>query len=677
MTSFVLIYGIGNSDLQIESHVDGGNSKPRSYPDSRFVAGRILDAWDVAAPNLMIDPETRVPCGVEFDAAIPVSDQRETPRGVVEARVTSMVWFPILSDVLAELAARHQGDWLDIQFLVTDQRPPHDGDTIGIYELFNRYIDLLRDSGAVHPSSKTSARRLTNNPSNYDVMTREYGQIAREIDHAVNYAQHAYCFITTGTPAMSFAAASVWSGDARISFIAKPAGSRAISPIAQIHQQERRTTVDLIGQAVGRGDFDLTFRLLTSPRSGFAPHDDRFRSAAAWLSGAAAWEREDYGAARSEGGDAISLMAEILSQRKSTNGSGRFWMAKLVDEIIRLRFDLLRHHLSEFIDRLIHVQEIAVLAGLELVSPRTTVNPGELVAYDGIDHRFASRMFGAKGREIAQAPQVAQYLLWSSTVHSVRQAARDWIDRVMSFRSLITPTLRNLRNAHTHNFAHIQAHFLDNFIAERSGIPVDPGVGSWVLLELAEQLADSWPGADVPNRQGFARELGEIGATLCDAAELDGDPRFELDRYAPLAYDGHSRIRLKNAVSRAQSNTRNAEIEACSGKIQAAHDLLREECMTLVNNPVTTEDDQRQFQAFHKQLGKYAPVHFSGFFSDLRLQSLEMPGVSIAELYPTVAIGFIAAQTNQEIDVDLLLKQFTRLPKKALGAANTSGDSPE
>jgi hypothetical protein len=191
-------------------------------------------------------------------------------RGRDGAEVARM---PILASTLAYIRGSVPGRRpipVDLQPILTDQRPRHPQDTVALAPLLGRLDRQKFGRLGLHV---LPAWRVRCDVSDFVAVKERYLELFGEyVRRAGAYATRLFQ-LAPGTPAMTFAAA-VFSQDADLRFLYTP--MRQHTRAMQLFAEERRRQTDeLVATLAGRLEWDAVADALLQPGNGYMPLDGR------------------------------------------------------------------------------------------------------------------------------------------------------------------------------------------------------------------------------------------------------------------------------------------------------------------------------------------------------------------------------------------------------------------
>jgi len=536
----LLIYPIGTSNLQYGGSGPGEAPIPRRIDPEHFaeVKARVIAH--------LVEPGGVAACLEHYGkAALP--DGTPVPDGIIYVPPTGetcAITLPILAVILPWVAARYPGAeiriWPIVTYQQTDEHPRgHPQDTIGVERLFRVYLRQLRDAGypiSAHVAEPGSV--ISCNAANHDEVAGPFAQLHRELESEIVRARYRYYTIGTGTPQMTFAAATTFGLDARLNVIYKPRVDKheaeRVEEVGRFRDLARQRTLDLLDRSLAGFDFALAERVLRGNDTGFPADHPHVAAALALLAVTGAWEKELFQDASavpippSVAGQpwAVRRLAERLGRFPvEANARREFWRLKLVDAFVRLAIAAGRGDIAGFVERLQRFFEAALLCGLFWCDP----------TYDW--HELPNRQtrpralldmrerYGWKREGVESALEGLRFLMWrvawSDDVPPRRDQLRGWLRKLLLLHHVRRDELRRKGNAAKHSFTLLERDYLDNFTGTGDGL------GAWVLLRLAHDVVAALPGGDTPANEMLQQVLGipDLLAAAWPASRLvDAEP---------------------------------------------------------------------------------------------------------------------------------------------------------
>lgn len=175
-----LFYPIGNSDIQVNSHL----RFERFYEVTQKLAQLLKDEVKKCNGKLKRISQGQ---GIEFQF---IKEEIEDLQGKANT-----ITFPIFAPLMEHLKNRG----IDSLYLIaTSQQPsPQRQDTIWAAELIKIYAQQS------YKISKVEIIKITNNPSDYNLMSKFFKDLFKQMFPEINTNLENYAFLTTGTPAMT------------------------------------------------------------------------------------------------------------------------------------------------------------------------------------------------------------------------------------------------------------------------------------------------------------------------------------------------------------------------------------------------------------------------------------------------------------------------------------------
>jgi len=515
----LLIYSFGNSDLAF----NGEETFPRgSYRDFRAhleVLKPLLEGSQKGIEPLKLAGEA-LPSGLDFTSLPP--NRRKTQRNQQEF-IIETVRFPILFDVLQGLFTDlSQGNdrslaEMHLQPIVTDQEPPHPQDTVDIIPLLRVYIEFLNDHWR-QADNRLQLRLgkpwiLDVVVSDYDSLLEPYGQFYEGLQSALAGSEQAYFSLTTGTPAMSFAAGSVFASDPRITFIYKPRGAPALTHVSTFRDRVRQETLGRLRTLLERLDFRGALEVVQAERNGFAA--DETAMASSLLEALDAWQNYDFQRAAGIAQTLTSLnvsslqpfreLCECLAQDDPAfDGRARFWRMKIVDTLMRLEIAIYRRDLPDVLYQFYNYNDVCLAWGLNAHFPRLNVmGPTEDTEIKAAWDEFERRCPGA-GLNLKPEGGKFQllYALFEMEQHRLGEAFQDWLKAHQLLRWFQDLYVDSKRHRLVHGSVQLQEELFDQIFRDAleewgaNGISVPSGQGPWLLLGLTYRSFAKLPDAD-------------------------------------------------------------------------------------------------------------------------------------------------------------------------------------
>jgi len=517
---YLLIYPFGNSDLAF----NGEETFPReSYRDFRAHLETLNSL--IRRGEAWVRPLTPAgeafPCGLDFTRA--PRELRKTSRKQEEFIVETLC-FPILVDVLHELFEKvSPGHYqrpaeVHIQPIVTDQSPPHPQDTLLVVPLVRVFTQLINQHWqAAGARLRIRAREpwvLKGPVSHYDCLLRPYEEFYERIRPELRTFERIYFSLTTGTPAMSFAAGSVFAVDSRITFIYKPRGARRLVPVEVFRDRVRRQTLDRLRTLLDRFDFRGALEVCLNEQTGFTKRE--IAPATYILEALAAWQNYDFqGAVEAVTAHPIAgvpslhqfrELCEWLAQADPRPGERpKFWRTKITDTLMRLEIAVYRRDLPDVLYQFYNYNDVCLAWGLNAHFPELDVHaPKETESVKRVLDNFGRRCPGAR-RNLHTELGKFQLLcaLFESGQHRLGKDFNKWFRKHQLLRWFQDCYVDSQRHRLVHGSVQLREKLFDQIFRDAlvewgaSDITVEDGEGPWLLLGLVHRsfrlLPDAQP----------------------------------------------------------------------------------------------------------------------------------------------------------------------------------------
>lgn len=544
----LLLYPVGNNDVKFDracwqrAVVEEGQEQPRAIP-FREVTSLIVAALEGASADLLTTDhhagETR--CAIEGDG-----EPTGLPGGLAGARQDEAgarwrVELPIFRNVIRHVRAREPEGEIVVRCIVTDQRSVPgawtDQDTHCVPALFARFVaeaagcapDLYGRVTIGEPHT------LRQNPASFDQMSKAYtNEVMPAFAGAIAGADACYYSAGTGTPAMTFSGATTFGSDARVSFIYKMNGAARVEDIGEFRKLPQQRTLDLLDRSLARFDLALAVDLLDRDDTGFNRHDPRVQRAIGLLKLYRDWEGEYYRQAVDEarsagltdaGVSGIAATLAALPSRRDRENWPDYWQTAMFSTALRLRADVARNDLPEFIDRIIHFRDLSLLYArtwfgwlTDISTPEATVNELPAANRAGLPPKGIRSFSGESGTSLINSrinhPQPED----RTTIPNLRP----WWE-MHTLVQFLAGTIRDLRNAHVHKLVIYDAEVLNDQVRyllrdDNGQIPVafEQRDTVWFLLRLVETCVAMAPrhGGALPSLDDLCDEVLGIPVAL-------------------------------------------------------------------------------------------------------------------------------------------------------------------
>lgn len=513
----LLIYPVGNSDLQLLD--DSG--KPVFIPrgsNFRSLLGAYIGRSSVA----------QIP---EPLRGVALNDQGELRRTA----------FPILESVLRHIALERRGQLIRIVFLLSDQDPPHHSDTVGVDRAFASWLGSTHAFGDQVAVARPEL--LTDNPASYDLMSQAFSRIARRLNDQIAAAPSCYFSATAGTPAMTFASATTFGPDARVTFLYSPQGRRgAVERIEHFRRLPRQRTLQLMDDALARFDFEAAIEALGTAGSGFDPERDDVQETLAHLAAANAWRRgfaadAAESATRGRPHHQLAVTRALTATLAMAPGTlpraqwSTFWRQKMVDIAARLQIARVQGDVPGFIIRLRHFLDVSLLFGLTWYGLTSDAFGKAIQIAPADQNRLALDVNWSHpgfGLEYERAALLAWRSRHARPEDHDAAAMQIWTTHFLQLRDLEGHVLRDFRNRLIHNSVALERDLLDTMVREqfpepRPGFP--PGSGAALLTSGVLQVLAALPAASGGQVNDLVDEWLTIPRRIADDHGLPDPPQ--------------------------------------------------------------------------------------------------------------------------------------------------------
>ncbi len=504
---YLLIYPIGNSDLAFNGEETFPRNHSRDFQSHLTTLGKLLEKRDHGARPLELAGEP-FPSGLDFTACPTL--QRKTWR-VQQEFIIESLRFPILFDILTDLfrqplSARVGGELeVQIQPIVTDQSPPHPQDTVLAMPLLRVYSELLnrywQELGVQFRVRVRSPWVLRCTVSDYDSLLRPYQEFYERVNSELEGFERIYFSLTTGTPAMSFAAGTIFATDPRITFIYKPRGAFTPKRVAVFRDRVRWGTLMRLRALLERFDFRGASEVVRAERSGFSFGE--VETAFALLKALEAWQTYDFQRAaeiiqsRPSCGvpslRPLRGLCERLSQDNPLPGArAQFWQVKVVDTLMRLEIAVWRGDLPDVLYQFYNYNDVCLAWGLSEHFPELDVHaPRESELVREVLDEFCRRCPGA-GRALRNELGKFQllYALFESDQHRLGEAFNGWFRVHQLLRWFQDRYVDGQRHRLVHGSVKLREEVFDDIFRNAlnewggRGVQVGKGDGPWLLLGI-------------------------------------------------------------------------------------------------------------------------------------------------------------------------------------------------
>jgi hypothetical protein len=437
---------------------------------------------------------------------------RESNRKMQEY-VIEKVSFPILHPVLCWLIdSEREIDTWTLFPILTSQSPPHPQDTASLLPLLEAYIEKVNGCLGKKLLELGEPLLLTTNPSDYDSVPQAYAKFRQRLERKLQEADAVLFHITTGTPAMSFAAAEVFATDPRIQFIYKP----RTEPLRLVYvnvflNRVKGTTLEKVCGMLSRFEYNGARDILRSSESGFT--SEEVSTSLLLLESLAAWQNHDFE-------DCCRLLKhELLKQKielesframcqclaQPARKSVEFWLAVLKDALARIEMSTWRSDYSGVMNALFNYTEVYMIMMLTCLIPGVDFSRGK-VQGDALSELYREMRRQQLPARYPITNRSERFLFLYALLKSEKYSSRN--DLVKSFRLfealwwLEDTRIVPKRNQLVHSSVPVQRKFFDN-ICKKFILELREGEGIWVVLNMVYKIHRTISGASLPDILGI------------------------------------------------------------------------------------------------------------------------------------------------------------------------------
>ncbi|MFO8009657.1 MAG: hypothetical protein R6U89_02480 [Dehalococcoidia bacterium] len=404
--------------------------------------------------------------------------------------------FPILSEVLRNIIFSYPNltSW-KICPILTDQEPRQHQDTRDIIPLLVTYLQAFEKVS--HCFEQVDPMIIEKEPHNYNTVLECYEYFRNQLEPKVREARAVLFNITTGTPAMSFAAGQIFATNPRISFLYSP-WNESPKPleIKAFHQRVKANTLDKVRRMLARYEFQGAADVLESEDNGFREED--IGNSLQIIKALAAWKNYDFTLANkllkdyqlfSEVTPGMKSVCERLSSEQDPF-TPDFWQAKLQDVVARMEGDVYSEAYADLLVHLHNFHDVSLQRALNYQYPNINFSENQLgddiLSQLGEIH---TEHVPIDQKKLYRENDRFHFVYWLNSKYGNDHFFKQWFEWYEIFRWFKTQYVDEKRHELIHTSLNLQRAFYDNIIGNWITVPENHGP-RYLLALVRRSLPD-------------------------------------------------------------------------------------------------------------------------------------------------------------------------------------------